>query len=502
MFDNFLLGIHTVFQFEAVIAIGLGVLWGTVGGMIPGINATIAMALLLPFTWGLDPAVAVMMLCGVYCGGEYGGSIPAVLIGTPGTNAAAATVFDGYELHKQGKTGVALYASLLASVFGGIFGAIVLIFTAIPLASVALAFGPAEYFVLALLGLTLICSLAEGNVFKGIWAGLLGILLSTIGLDPFSGTPRLTMGIPSLTEGLEMIPLMMGLFAISEVFKEAIEITGKKETIINIKLDTSFPDWSTIKSWIPCGIYGSTLGVVIGAMPGAGATVASFLAYTGIKKWSKNPDSFGKGNPLGVVAPESANNAVTGGAMVPLLALGIPGSNSTAIMLGALMIHNITPGPMLFINNPEIPYGIFSALILANIFMLFVGLVSIRFAVKVANLPKPVLLSVIVALVFTGSYAYSGQVFDIGVALLCGLVGLAMRKSKLPHTATVLGFVLGFIMEANFRRALIISRGSYAGVIFNSKISTVLFTIAALSVLWALFKSIYTSAKTKGCANI
>lgn len=497
MFDNFLLGINTVFQFESIIAIGFGVLWGTVGGMIPGINATIAMALILPFTWGLEPAIAVMMLSGVYCGGEYGGSIPAVLIGTPGTNAAAATVFDGYELHKQGKTGIGLYASLLASVFGGIFGAVVLVFIAIPLASVALAFGPAEYFVLALVGLTLICSLGEGNVFKGIWAGLLGILLSTIGLDPFSGTPRLTMGLLSLTDGLEMIPLMMGLFAISEVFKESIDITGEKERFFNVKLDTSFPSWSMIKSWIPCGIFGSTLGVIIGAMPGAGATVASFLAYTGVKKWSKNPESFGKGNPLGVVAPESANNAVTGGAMVPLLALGIPGSNSTAIMLGALMIHNITPGPMLFINNPEIPYGIFSALFIANIFMFFVGLICIRFAVKIANLSKPALMSVIIALVFTGSYAYSGEVFDIGVALLCGLIGLAMRKGKLPHTATVLGFVLGFIMEANLRRALIISRGSYWGVLFNSNISTVLFSIALISVLLALLKPVYTSVKNR-----
>lgn len=502
MYENLMLGLDTVFQFESIVAIGIGVLWGTVGGMIPGINATIAMALLLPFTWGLEPAVAVMMLSGVYCGGEYGGSIPAVLIGTPGTNAAAATVFDGYELHRQGKTGMGLYASLLASVFGGMFGAVVLVFTAIPLASVALAFGPAEYFVLALVGLTLICSLGEGNVFKGIWAGLLGILLSTIGLDPFSGTPRLTLGMLSLTDGLEMIPLMMGLFAISEVFREAIEITGEKEKVINVKLDTSFPDWKTIRGWIPCGIFGSTVGVIIGAMPGAGATVAAFLAYTGIKKWSKNPESFGKGNPLGVVAPESANNAVTGGAMVPLLALGIPGSNSTAIMLGALMIHNITPGPMLFINNPEIPYGIFSALFIANIFMLFIGLICIRFAVKVANLSKPVLMSVIIALVFTGSYAYSGEVFDIGVALLCGLIGLAMRKGKLPHTATVLGFVLGFIMEANLRRALIISKGSYLGVVFNSNISTVLFSIALISVLWALFKPAYASFKKRGQATV
>lgn len=496
MFENFILGLSTVFNFHAIIALAAGVLWGTVGGMIPGINATIAMALLLPFTWGMEPTVAVVLLAGVYCGGEYGGSIPAVLIGTPGTNAAACTVFDGYELHKKGQTGTALYASLLASVFGGMIGAVVLIFIAIPLASVALAFGPAEYFALALVGLTLICSLGEDNVLKGIWAGLFGMLLSTIGFDPFAGAPRLTLGITSLTDGLEMVPLMMGLFAVSEVFRQSMEI-ATSGVALQTKPNMSFPGWSMIKSWIPCGFICSILGVVIGAMPGAGATVAAFLSYTGVKKWSNDPESFGKGNPLGVVAPESANNAVTGGAMVPLLALGIPGSNSTAIMLGALIIHNVTPGPMLFINHPAIPYGIFTALFVANIFMFFIGQVCIKSAVKIANISKPALLAVIIALVFTGSYAYSGEIFDVEVALVCGLIGLAMRKGKLPHAATVLGFVLGVIMETNLRRALIVSRGSYMGVFLNSGISSVLLAIAALSVLWALVRPFYGTVKAK-----
>jgi putative tricarboxylic transport membrane protein len=470
--------------------------------MIPGINATIAMALLLPFTWGMNPATAVFMLAGVYCGGEYGGSIPAVLIGTPGTNAASCTVFDGYELHKQGKTGVALYASLLASVSGGLIGAFVLMLVAIPLASVALAFGPAEYFALAAVGLTLICSLGEENVLKGIWAGLLGILLSTIGFDPFAGIPRLTFDVISLSDGLKMIPLMMGLFAVSEVFRQAMTLsaTGSK-TVLEEKTDTSFPSWSMIKKWIPCNVLSSLLGVVIGAMPGAGATVAAFLSYTGVKKLSRNPDSFGKGNPLGIVAPESANNAVTGGAMVPLLALGIPGSNSTAIMLGALIIHNVNPGPMLFLNNPEIPYGIFISLFVANIFLFFAGLLCIKFAIKITNISKPALLAVIIALVFTGSYAYSGEIFDIGVALACGLLGLSMRKGKLPHAATVLGFVLGFIMEANLRRALIVSRGSYWNVFFNSPISTVLCVIGIISVLWALLRPLFKKSKLAGCGS-
>lgn len=496
MFESFVLGISTVFNPSGLLALAFGVLWGTVGGMIPGINATIAMALILPFTWSMDPATAVVMLAGIYCGGEYGGSIPAVLIGTPGTNAAACTVFDGYELHKKGQTATALYASLISSVYGGFFGAVVLIFIALPLASVALAFGPAEYFALALVGLTLICSLGEDNVLKGIWAGLLGILLSTVGFDPIAGASRLTLGSLALLDGLEMIPLMMGLFAISEVFRQAMEF--KADVYVeNKKTNMSLPSWATLKSWLPCATRASILGVIIGAMPGAGATVASFLSYSYEKKCSKDPDSFGKGNPLGVVAPEAANNAVTGGAMVPLLALGIPGSNSTAIMLGALMIHNVAVGPMLFINQPEIPYGIFTSLLVANLFMFIVGLVCVRFAARVANISTPSLLAVIVALVFTGSYAFSGEIFDIGLALCCGVIGIAMKKGHLPHAATVLGFVLGSIMETNLRRALILSKGSYIGAFFNSYISSALILLAVASVLWALYKPLYRSYKAR-----
>jgi putative tricarboxylic transport membrane protein len=486
--ENFWIGVSTLFSVEALLAIFAGVLWGTVGGIIPGINATIAMALLLPFTWGMPPHVAVMMLAGVYCGGEYGGSIPAILIGTPGTNAAAATVFDGYEMHRKGETGLALYLSLYSSVFGGLFGAAALIVMAIPLAAIALAFGPAEYFMLALVGLSLICSLGEENVLKGIWAGLFGILLSTIGFDPFAGNPRFAFGLADLSDGLEMVALMMGLFAISEVFRQVQTFDIRDTLTFDQKSDTSMPKWSALRKFYKVHIVSSILGVIIGAMPGAGATVASFISYSWFKNSSKDPESFGKGNPIGVAAPEAANNAVTGGAMVPLLALGIPGSNSTAIMLGALMIHNVKPGPMLFIDHPEIPYGIFSSLFVANIFMIFVGIICIRCAVKITSISKPALFAVIVTLVFTGAYAFNCERFDVLIAFLCGIVGFFMRKMGLPHAATVLGFVLGFIMEANLRRALILTRGNYWRVFTNSSITVVLLIIALISILLPLLK--------------
>ncbi len=484
--ENFLIGLQALGSAEAFIAIAIGVIWGTVGGMIPGINGTIAMALILPFSWGMEPSVACMMLVAVYCGAEYGGSIPAILIGTPGTNAAAATVFDGYEMRKQGKTGLALYLSLYSSVFGGLFGTVCLILLAIPLASIALAFGPAEYFLLAMTGLTLICSLGEDNIFKGIWAGLLGILLSFVGLDPFAGSPRLTFGVLNLSDGLEMIPLMMGMFAISEVLRQAQSAKRDEGKLITENNDTKMPPLRELASYWKTQIQASIIGVIVGVMPGAGATVASFLSYSWAKKTSKNPDSFGKGNPIGVAAPETANNSVTGGAMVPLLALGIPGSNSTAIMLGALIVHNIAPGPNLFVNHPEIPYGIFSSMFVANLMMFFIGVACIKAAIKVTSIPKPALLAGIIALVFTGSYAYNGETFDVLVAFLCGILGLAMRRFGLPHAATVLGFVLGYIMESNLRRALILTKGSYWGVFTNSSITVILAVIALISIMLPL----------------
>ncbi len=486
MLEGIILGLQNVFTPINLLLIAAGVAWGTVGGMIPGINATIAMALLLPFTYSMDHTSAVMLLAGVYCGGEYGGSIPAILIGTPGTNAAACTVIDGYPLMKKGRPGLALYTSLIASCFGGLFGATVLLFTAVPLAKVALAFGPAEYFALAFLGLSMVCSLGEKNVFKGIIAGFLGILMSTIGFDTFTGAKRYTFGIRDLNSGISMVALMMGLYAITEMFDQArIFRAGKDLAVEEEKTDLSFPSRKEILPLLPTMIGSAALGTVIGVMPGAGATAASFLAYTEVKQLSKD-DDFGKGNPKGVAAPESANNAVTGGAMVPLLALGIPGSNSTAILLAALSIHNVHCGPLLFQSSPEVPYGIFISLFVANLVMFFVGFACIKCAMQIARIPKPVLIAIVIALVFTGTYAYSGEIFSLYVTLAVGLLGVVLRKFQIPSAAIVLGFVLGEIMESSLRRALIISLGSYWGALTNSTLSTVLLVISVISIVISL----------------
>ncbi|HSK68688.1 MAG TPA: tripartite tricarboxylate transporter permease [Candidatus Limnocylindria bacterium] len=489
-------GIAEVFTVEALLFIAFGVLWGTVGGIIPGINATIAMALLLPFTYTMDSTVAIMMLAGVYCGGEYGGSIPAVLIGVPGTNAAACTIIDGYPLHKKGRTGLGLYVSLFSSVFGGLYSAAFLVILAIPLAKVALAFGPAEYFALAFLGLSMVCSLGERNVFKGILAGLFGILLSTIGFDTFTGAKRFTFGLLNLNSGISMVALMMGLYAITEMFDQAQRYkAGTDLNVGGVKPDLGMPKWKEIKPLVPWMVFGSTIGTLVGVMPGAGATAAAFLSYNETKRFSRQT-GFGEGNPLGVVAPESANNGATGGAMVPLLSLGIPGSNSTAIMLAAFSIHGINAGPMLFTSRPEVPYGLFVSLFVANFFMIWIGWACIKSAMRITSIPKPVLISVIIALVFTGTFAYSGEVFSMYIALIVGILGVVMRKFNVPSAAIVLGFVLGKIMEANLRRALIISRGSYFRAFSNSPLSSILLILAVASILTALYSNLRGKKRT------
>lgn len=490
MLSSLLMGMQQVFTWQSLAAILFGVTWGTIGGIIPGINATIAMALLLPFTYTMDHTVAVMMLAGVYCGGEYGGSIPAVLIGTPGTNAAACTVIDGYPLRKKGRTGLALYLSLISSCFGGLFSALFLVFLAIPLSNVALAFGPAEYFALAFLGLSMVCSLGEKNVFKGVLAGVIGILFSTIGFDTFTGAKRYTLGLLDLSSGISMVALMMGLYAVTEMFDQAQQYrSGSDLDTRNIKPDLSFPKWSEIKPTLPWMVFAAVIGVFVGVMPGAGATAASFLAYNEVKRFAKSKE-FGHGEPLGVVAPETANNAVTGGAMVPLLSLGIPGSNSTAIMLAAFSLHNIGCGPTLFTTHPEIPYGIFASLFVSNFLMFFVGWVCIKCAMKITSLSKPVLIAIVITLVFTGTYAYSGEVFSMYVALFCGLMGMLLRRFKVPSAAIVLGFVLGEIMEANLRRGLIISRGSFWGCFTNSTLSMILLLLVVFSIAYSFWANL------------
>jgi putative tricarboxylic transport membrane protein len=459
-----------------------GVVWGILGGALPGISPSIAMALLLPFTYSLTPLVALVLLAAVYVGAEYGGSIPAILIRTPGTNSAAATVIDGYEMQRQGKGGEALGLSLVGGTIGGLFGLILLSTLTEPLASLALVFTPPAYFALGVLGISVIASLSEGALLKGLIAGVLGMMIATVGTDPISGVSRFTFGRPELLEGIHFILIMLGIFALSELMTQA----GEDRWTEGTRPDTSkarlkLPSLATLWRLRRAQGIGCILGAVEGAIPGAGGSVAAFLSYNEAKRWSKSPELFGKGSEEGVIAPETANNVVSATALVPTLSFGIPGSNSTAILLGGFLIHGLQPGPLLFTTNPDVVYGLFGGLFAANIFMLLVGIVILGPCVWLVKRPKPYLMAAIFGLVVSGVYSIDHSMFDLFVVLMAGIVGYVMRRLGFPHLPLILGLVLGYMVESNYRRALLMTNGDHV-IFVQDSVSLGLLLCAALIV--------------------
>jgi len=431
-----------------------GVCVGILGGAMPGISPSMAVALLLPFTFGMSPSMGLVMLCAIYLAANYGGSVTAVMINTPGTPSAVVTAFDGYPLTRNGKAGTALGISLIASVVGGFVGIAILVLFSAPLARFALKFWPAEYFALAILGLSTIASLGGGRWLESFIAVLLGLLLNTIGLDPLSGVSRYTFDVLRLYDGFSFIPVLIGLFALSEVFSgiESGEIGHPPAAP-----DKERSPWPSLRDYMKLKfsmLRAGVLGTVIGIFPGAGGTIASFIAYDVEKRLSKNPAEFGQGAPAGVAAAEASNSASVGGALVPLLTLGIPGSSSAAVLIGALMIHNLQPGPELFTKHPEIVNTLFSSLLVANVFILALGLLGARLWIKAALIPKRLLYPLIFAFSFIGSYAVRSSVFDVGVCLVFGLVGWLLSRAKFPVSPVVLGMILGTMIEKNLRATL------------------------------------------------
>jgi putative tricarboxylic transport membrane protein len=491
MFDTF---VQTIFGSWAVPTAFLGVLWGIFGGALPGISPSIAMALLLPFTFGMDPTMAIILLASVYVGAEYGGSIPAILIRTPGTNSAAATTLDGYEMTRQGKAGEALGISLISGLIGGLIGWAVLVMATEPLAELALAFTSPAYFSLGILGLSVIAGLSGGSLLKGLIAVFIGLGVAMIGTDPISGTPRFTLGSTDLLAGVKPLFAMVGLFAVAEMLAQIREPAwaNVSEKISRLKL----PDWKMSKRLFKPQMIGSVVGTVEGVTPGAGGTIAAFMAYSESKRWSKNPEEFGKGSPEGVAAPEAANNVVTSTALVPLLSLGIPGSNSAAILLGAFMIHGLQPGPLLMAKSPEIVHGLFAGIFVANIAMLLLGLVILSPCIWLVNRPKPVLISIILALVVSGVYSIHQSVFDLGIVLAFGVLGYLMRLFTIPILPIVLGIVLGFMVESNYRRSMLISGGEH-GIFIEDKVSLLLLCLAVGLTAYTLIKEFRLSKKSK-----
>ncbi|GAB1400825.1 tripartite tricarboxylate transporter permease [Aminivibrio sp.] len=447
-------GLSLLMGFTPLVVILAGVIVGILAGAMPGISPSMAVALLLPFSFGMSPSMGIVLLCAVYLASNYGGSITAVMINTPGTPSAVVTAFDGYPLTRKGQAGTALGVSLIASVVGGFVGIIILVLFSAPLARMALKFWPAEYFALAILGLSTIASLGGGRWLESFIAVMLGLLLNTIGLDPLSGVSRYTFDFIRLYDGFSFIPVLIGLFALSEVFM-GIESGEVNRPPVLPEREKS--PWPTLRDYLKLKfamLRAGVVGTVIGVFPGAGGTIASFIAYDIEKRLNSDPDSFGKGNPFGVAAAEASNSSSVGGALVPLLTLGIPGSSSAAVLIGALMIHNLQPGPELFTKHPEIVYTLFSSLFVANIFLLFLGLLGARLWIKAALIPKRLLYPMIFAFSFIGSYAVRSSVFDVGVCLAFGLLGWVLVRSKFPVSPIVLGMILGTMIEKNLRATL------------------------------------------------
>ena len=493
MIENWSLGLTQLLHWQVPLAIALGVGMGIAVGAMPGLSGPTGIALMIPFTYMLSPIVSLALLVSLYSAAEYGGSITAITINTPGTPSAAITAIDGYPLTQQGKTGQALTLSIVSSTLGGFFGTVVLILFSIPLARAAIAFGPVQYFSLGVFGISVIASLSGGNWLKAVLSALIGLLITTIGSDPLSGTFRFTLGWPSLWDGVPFVPAMLGLFAITEVFN-IIEAGVKTRLAKGAEFSSEWIPWSQIKALWKCILRSASIGTIVGVVPGAGAVIGSILSYNEAKRFSKNPDAFGQGSFEGVCASETANNACVGGAMVPLLTLGVPGSGSTAVLMGALMLHNIAPGPLLFSKHPDIVYGIFICLFVANIFMLLLGLLGIRFWLKVVQISPAILGPLIFGVAFIGAYGIGGSLGDIVLMIVIGLIGYVMRKFEFPLVPLVIALVLGEMVEMSLRRALILSDGSFL-IFVKDPISFGLLLAALFSTGFAIVRDIRSVKK-------
>ncbi len=467
-----------------LLAIFLGTVGGVIIGAIPGLTATMAVALLIPVTFGMDPVVGLSLMGGVYSGGMFGGAISSILLSTPGTPAAAATAFDGYPMTRKGKGGVAITVATVASFWGGIISTIALLLVAPVLAKFSLRFGPPENFLLAIMGLASIVTLTSGNLVKGLISGVLGLLLASIGMDPMDAYPRFAGNVPALFDGIKDIPAMIGLFSISQL----LDLTGEASIVQELAADVStLKDNKMPKGLAPTIVRGSFIGTIVGMLPGAGATISAFISYNTAKSLDRDPDSFGKGNPKGVAASESANNGCVGGSLIPMLTLGIPGNSVAACLMGGLTINNLIPGPELFSKYGTITYGFILSLFIANIVFLFLGIYLAPFFARISTAPNALLIPAISILSVVGSFAMRNMMFDVWTMLAFGFGGYILRRCGFDLGAVVLGLILGPITEEGFGGALAISNGSYS-IFFSRPLCLALWGCIALLMLPVLLR--------------
>ena len=467
----------------------LGALGGVLLGAIPGMTATMGVALLIPFSFGMDLIPSIGLLLGIYCGGMYGGSISAILIHAPGTPSAAATLLDGYPMCQKGQAGRALSVAMFASFCGGVLGALIMTFLSPLVAKVAMKFTSAEMLMLAFFGLSVIVSISGKSIAKGLIAAFFGLLLATVGKDPTNGVNRfiLTKSLKPLMSGFAFIPTLIGLFAIAEVIAGVERIINgeEKQEVSHEKITNVLPDLATIRQIWPNIISGGVIGTFIGAIPGAGGDIAVFVSYGFNKSFSKHPELWGTGIPNGVAATESANNGCSGGAMIPLLSLGVPGDAVTAVLLGAFIMKGIQPGPMMYVNELPTVYRVFASMMLANLAMLLVGCAGVRFFAKIVSVEKKMLYPIILVISLLGAFAINKTIFDVGVCILFGVLGWLMNKYEFPLSPILLALILGPMCEQNFVRFVDVNNGNFWEILhrpiavgfFLVSVGTILFSI-------------------------
>jgi putative tricarboxylic transport membrane protein len=484
---SFFYGFSVALQPSHILYCFLGVLMGTLVGVLPGIGPVGSMSILLPVTFRMDPTGAIIMLAGIFYGAQYGGSTTSILVNIPGEATSIVTCLDGYQMAKQGRAGPALGIAAFGSFIAGTLGIIGLMIFATPLANFGLRFGPPEYFGVILLGLMLVSYLSRGSTLKALMMAAFGIILSCIGLDPINASPRMIFNLLQLWDGVNLVPIAMGIFGIGEILINIEEnITTE---IVKTKLKNLFPsllDW--MQSIWPI-LRGTVLGFFLGILPGGGALISSFASYAVEKRLSKTPERFGKGAIEGVAGPESANNAGASGCFIPLFTLGIPTNIVMALLFGALLIHGMRPGPLLITEHPEIFWGVISSMYIGNVMLLILNLPLIPLWVKVLKIPYRILFPLILLFCFVGAYSLKNDIFDLFIMILFGIVGYLFRKFDYEGAPLLLAFVLGPLFEINLRQSLLLSKGSFL-IFFTRPISGAFITVALILLILSFIPSI------------
>ena len=473
--------IATIFTPSVLLFMLIGVIVGALIGSLPGLSVVMGISILTPITFSLQPAEGLAMLMGVYNSGVWAGGISAILVNTPGTPASIMTTLDGYSMTKRGEAGLALGINVIYSALGGIISTIILMIAAFPIARFALRFGPAEYFALSLFGLSMIISISEASVLKGIMMGCVGFLIATVGLDSMYAYPRYTFGAIDLLQGISYVPVMIGLFGFGEVLSHILKNEKSERVVGKKKIGRIIPTLKMFRDFAPLTTLSALVSAVIGAIPGAGGDIASIVCWSQARKMSKDGKNYGKGSAEGLAVTCISNNGIIGGAMTTMLTLGIPGDGVTAVLIGSLMMYGMQPGPMMFVESKDFVYQLMIMMLVANIMFLVFGLLTSKASASILNIKEEYVWAAIIILSIVGSYAVNNSLFDVIIMFVCGVVGVFLKEFDFPLPPLILGLILGPMAESNFRRSLALSAGNY-GIFFGSPISVILlvFTVAAL----------------------